>query len=108
MKSLRADQLAAGFWSRAAIAAGMNDVELALEVCREAGEIEKSYELRLKTGASAHSKPAPSGEAAGETLRRMAARFAGRCGKCSRGIAVGAPIAYDPGNKRAFHEGCAP
>jgi hypothetical protein len=39
-------------------------------------------------------------------LRRMPAKYPGRCAKCARGISVGMPIAYDTASKRAFHEEC--
>lgn len=112
--TLRVDQLAREFWNRCAIAVGMSDTDAALECCRHAGEIELAYELRLKTGES----PSAPGEAAGHRggsselrpspLRRITARFAGTCRKCSRGITVGSSIAYDPDAKRAFHAECSP
>lgn len=109
MSGLRVDQRAREFFNRCAIAAGMNDAEAALECCRDAGEIEQHYALRLKVGDEAPGVRT-SGERppASPSLRRIEARFASRCAKCSGGIAVGASIAYDPTSKRAFHERCSP
>lgn len=96
--TLKVDQLAREFFNSCAIAAGMNDAQAALECCRNAFEIEQAYELRLKTADAAPR----------HALRKMPAKFPGRCAKCACGIAVGSAIAYDPDNKRAFHAECSP
>jgi len=108
----RTAQIARAIWNRAAIAVGMSDRELALEVCRELGEIESEYTLwakdALMAGNPATGAPPDDGSPAERgSLKRLPARFAGRCGKCARAINVGTPIAYDPTTKRAFHEECA-
>jgi hypothetical protein len=106
--TLKVDRLAREFWNSCAIAAGTHDAQAALECCQNAGEIEQAYELRLKTdrGATTTTTIQGSAQPSRSNMRRMEAKFAGRCAKCARGIAVGSPIAYDPDNKRAFHEGC--
>jgi hypothetical protein len=108
---MQVDRDAREFFNKCAIAAGMNDGDAALEVCREAAEIEKHYRLALRCGdASPAGNSAPSstgGPKPSASLRKMDAKFPGRCGKCSAAIAVGMAIAYDTGNRRAFHERCA-
>jgi hypothetical protein len=96
-------ELARGIFNRAAIAAGTSDRELALEVCRDLGEIEGDYTLVARDAlmGRAETRAPPS------SLRRMPAKFPGRCGHCGGHINVGALIAYDAAHRRAFHEGCA-
>jgi hypothetical protein len=112
-QTLQVDRDAREFFNRCAIAAGMNDGDAALEVCREAAEIEKHYRLSLRVGADAPAEKQPGdppfeGRPAAGPLPRMDAKFPGRCGKCSAAISVGMAIAYDGEARRAFHERCAP
>ena len=116
--TLDVDRDAREIFNLAAIAAGMNDGEAALDVCRKLGTLEAHYRLALRVGDDAPPEyrerdtvrpgRAPTGESVGgNSLRRMDAKYGGRCAKCARGISVGTPIAYDPASKQAFHEGCA-
>ena|SRR6185503_20065446 len=98
----RVDQLARAIWNRAAMAAGMNDTEVALEVCRELGEIEEAYELRLRCA----DPRLASTKGTKFTGRPMEAKFAGRCVVCSGAIDVGDTILYSREQKRAGHLRC--
>jgi hypothetical protein len=103
----RVAQLARDVFNRAAIAAGTSDKELALEVCRELGEIESSYTLWAKDRLLETPGTERPTDRPGASLRKMAAKWPGRCSKCARAISVGTLIAYDGATRRAFHEECA-
>jgi hypothetical protein len=112
----RTAQIARAIFNSASIAAGMADPALAIEVCRSLGEIEGDYTLVARDALMAGTARAETARrdgrsetppAAASSLRRMPAKFPGRCGHCGGHIQVGALIAYDPEAKRAFHEGCA-
>src|SRR5689334_14372722 len=101
MQNLKVDILAREVMNRAAIAAGMNDREEALAVCRDLVEVEKAYDLRLRTGEQhAREMGAPF------VGKPMQSRFASTCAVCRQGISPGSNIIYNGELKRAAHAGC--
>lgn len=106
--TLQVDRVAHEVFNVAAIAAGMNDADAALEVCRKLGEIEKHYRLAPRTEERSTSAGSRDTGPTRGALRRMDAKFPGRCAKCATAISVGMPIAYDAEKRRAFHDRCTP
>ena len=100
-QSLRVDTLAREIFGRAAIAAGMNDRDEALAVCRDLAEVESAYRFALRAGEE-HART--TGKAF--TGRPMHARFASTCAVCRRGIREQEAIIYDAETRRAAHSEC--
>jgi hypothetical protein len=113
--TLDVDRDAREIFNAAAIASGTHDADAAFDVCRKLAGLEEHYRFALRLGADApvahrgKDEPGPASGAPGaSSVRRMDAKFPGRCCKCQGHIVVGTPIAYDTTAKRAFHERCAP
>jgi hypothetical protein len=109
--TLEVDRDAREIFNTAAIAIGTNDTEAALDVCRKLVGLEAHYRLALRVDDDAppeyRARETSRPPAAQNPLRRMDAKFPGRCGRCQSHIAVGMAIAYDAAAKRAYHERCA-
>jgi hypothetical protein len=92
------DRFICSAWNEAAIVAGMNDRDAALDFVRKF----VSFEGKLKLTAVGVQ---PTG-AAVFVGRPIISKFTGRCAVCSLGFAVGAEVLHDPEQKRAAHLRC--
>lgn len=115
-RPLRVDQLARGLFDRASVAVSRSDGELAMQVCRELGEIEPAYRLALKTethnsNATAEGRSQRWDRPSAATPKGfrgfpLEARRGGKCCVCSRGFSAGAAILWDREARSAAHAEC--
>lgn len=106
-RPLEVDVLARGLFDRAAMAWGMRDAEVALEVCRDLAKIEPEYELRLKVLGAKHDGATvdrlkrqvqqKQGEPAAFVGRPITSRFSGRCAVCKGPYTAGADVFWRKG-----------
>lgn len=97
------DRFICSAWNEAAIAAGMNDKDAALEFVKKFASFEGKLRLTaigLASGiGSTPERPSFVG-------RPIVSKFPGRCAVCALSFNVGADVLYNGDRKRAAHLRC--